>query len=195
MKKPKRPSPAVSREPAATKSAKSVFSPVPLIVFLVGAGLLVWLIVDSFRLPPPAPRTDGSPPAGPATTSATNAPKPVATAGVAQPLSEATRRKLLGRWQRTDAEYAIEIRLISDDGITEARYFNPFNQRSINVARSSVTAQDGQAAFFMELQDVGYPGSTYTLRYDEPNDQLVGIYFQAAMQQSYEVAFQRLRGD
>ncbi len=92
-----------------------------------------------------------------------------------------------------DADYAIEIRLIGPDGVTDARYFNPFNQRSINVAKATVTAQDAAAKFFMELRDVGYPGSTYTLRYNEAGDLLEGIYFQAAMQESYNVAFQRVR--
>jgi hypothetical protein len=45
----------------------------------------------------------------------------------------------------------------------------------------------------MELRDEGYPGSTYTLQYDEANDQLVGIYFQAAVRENYAVAFQRMR--
>ena len=60
--------------------------------------------------------------------------------------------------------------------------------------KATVAEQDGQAEFFMELRDVGYPGSTYTLRYDEREDQLTGVYFQAAAQQSFDVNFQRLRG-
>lgn len=161
-------------------------------VFLAGVALLVWWIADSFRAPPSGATTGAS--ASPASTN--NPPPetpPVAVAAVPSPLSEAVRQKLLGRWQRTDAEYAIEIRVVGDDGTAEARYFNPFNQRSINVARASVTEQGDQAGFFMELRDVGYPGSTYTLRYDPAADQLTGVYYQAAMQQNYEVVFRRLR--
>ena len=47
--------------------------------------------------------------------------------------------------------------------------------------------------FFIELRDVNYPGSTYTLTYDLASDQLKGIYFQAAEQQRFEVAFVRVK--
>ena len=51
---------------------------------------------------------------------------------------------------------------------------------------------DGSAVF-IELRDANYPGCTYALSYNPANDQLVGIYFQAAMQQEFEVIFERLR--
>jgi len=38
-----------------------------------------------------------------------------------------------------------------------------------------------------------YPGSTYTLTYDPRRDQLEGVYFQAAMQQRFDVVFVRLK--
>jgi hypothetical protein len=44
---------------------------------------------------------------------------------------------------------------------------------------------------FVELRDVNYPGSTYALTYDAERDQLKGIYYQAAMQQQFEVFFVR----
>jgi len=102
---------------------------------------------------------------------------------------------LPGTWQRTDADYAIEIRLVNPDGVTDARYFNPFNQRSIHVEKSAVTEGAEGVEFFMILRDTGYPGSTYTLHYDETKDALDGVYYQAAMQQSFEVTFQRIRGN
>lgn len=197
MKKSKQATRAVSPDRHGGKSPKSGFLPLPLFVFLVGAGALVWLIVRSFDKPP-----EGTPGTANETPASTNARAVNATARVTpdelatdavQPLPDAVRQKLLGNWQRTDADYAIEIRLIGPDGVTDARYFNPFNQRSINVAKATVTAQDAAAEFFMELRDVGYPGSTYTLRYNEAGDLLEGIYFQAAMQESYNVAFQRVR--
>jgi len=197
MKKSKHATRAVSPEHGAGKSPKSGFLPLPLLVFLVGAGALVWLIVRSFDKPPDAaakPAVD-SPAAThlePAATSTNAMPGELATNQV-MPLPDVVRQKLLGRWQRTDAEYAIEIRLVNPDGVTDARYFNPFNQRSINVARAALAERDGGAEFFMELRDVGYPGSTYTLRYNESADRLEGVYFQAAMQERYEVAFQRMR--
>jgi hypothetical protein len=184
MKQPKPTTRRVSPEPKAGGSRKSGFPLLPAALFLVGAGLLVWLIADSFRIPP-VDQPVAIPAAGTVTTeSAENQVKP---------LPSATSQKLLGNWQRTDADYAIEIRLVNPDGVTDARYFNPFNQRSINVARATLLEQGGAAEFFMELRDEGYPGSTYTLQYDEANDQLVGIYFQAAVRENYAVAFQRMR--
>jgi hypothetical protein len=46
---------------------------------------------------------------------------------------------------------------------------------------------------FVELRDVNYPGSTYTLTYDPASDQLKGIYYQAVEQQRFPVAFFRAK--
>ena len=193
MKKSKQPPATASREPAAGKRPKSNYSLLPVIIFLTGTGVLMWLLFNTFR-PPPTSVTETSSTTNQVVTTAPPTIAPTEPANAVKPLPAATRQKLLGNWQRTDADYAIEIRLVNDDGVTDARYFNPFNQRSINVAKATLTEQAGGAEFFMELRDVGYPGSTYTLRYDEPSDSFSGIYFQAAMQQSYDVSFQRLRG-
>jgi hypothetical protein len=40
---------------------------------------------------------------------------------------------------------------------------------------------------------VNYPGSTYTLEHNPQSDQLFGQYFQAAMQQTFEVVFARVK--
>ena len=45
---------------------------------------------------------------------------------------------------------------------------------------------------FLELRDVHYPGSTYTLTYDPARDQLQGVYYQAALQQRFDVVFVRM---
>ena len=45
---------------------------------------------------------------------------------------------------------------------------------------------------FIELRDANYPGSTYNLTYDPQSDQLQGIYYQAALQQQFEVVFLRM---
>ena len=71
-----------------------------------------------------------------------------------------------------------------------AAYFNP---RPINVARGEWKLQDGQLRVFVELRDVNYPGSTYTLAYDPATDRLAGVYFQAVQRQRFEVEFQRTR--
>jgi hypothetical protein len=44
---------------------------------------------------------------------------------------------------------------------------------------------------FIKLQDEGYPGSIYTLYYYAEKDALAGFYYQAAMQQTFEVVFIR----
>jgi len=96
--------------------------------------------------------------------------------------------KLQGRWVRPDGGYVLEIRSAATDGKLDASYFNP---RPINVAKAAAL-QDGQAVkVFIELRDVNYPGSTYTLVYDAASDQLQGIYYQAALQQQFEVFFER----
>ena len=96
--------------------------------------------------------------------------------------------RLVGSWVRPDGGYVIEISKIYPDGKVDAAYFNP---RSIHVSRSTVSEKDGLIELFMELQGQGYPGSTYTLKYNPEYDAMVGIYFQAVIQQPFEVIFQR----
>ena len=94
-----------------------------------------------------------------------------------------------GIWQRMDGEYILELRNPTFDGRLEATYLNP---RPIHVARSGWVVKDGDLLVLVELRDQGYPGSTYTLAYRQEADQLVGIYFQAAVQQRFEVVFKRI---
>ena len=117
------------------------------------------------------------------TVNATNPSAPGST-------SNARFEKLQGKWLRPDGGYILEIRSASADGKLDAGYFNP---RSINVAKA-VALQDGQVVkVFVELRDVNYPGSTYTLVYDAEGDLLKGIYFQALQQQQFEVYFERVK--
>ena len=96
--------------------------------------------------------------------------------------------KLVGNWMRPDGGYVIEISKIYPDGKVDAAYFNP---QSIHVSRSTVSKKDGIIELFIELQGQGYPGSTYTLKYNPEYDAMVGIYFQAVIQQPFDVIFQR----
>ena len=96
--------------------------------------------------------------------------------------------RLVGNWVRPDGGYVIEISKIYLDGKVDAAYFNP---QSIHVSRSTVSEKDGIIELFIELQGKGYPGSTYTLKYNPEYDAMVGIYFQAAIQQPFDVIFQR----
>jgi hypothetical protein len=97
---------------------------------------------------------------------------------------------LKGRWLRPDGGYIIHIRAIEGSGKIDAGYFNP---RPINVSKAQATKDGSKIKVFVELTDVGYPGSTYTLTYDPKEDVLRGIYYQAAMKQSFDVYFTRMK--
>ena len=97
---------------------------------------------------------------------------------------------LIGRWLRPDGGYILEIRDVEAGGRIDAAYLNP---RPIHVARAEATREGATLKVFVELRAAGYPGSTYTLTYDPKGDQLQGRYFQAAMQQSFEVVFVRMK--
>jgi hypothetical protein len=97
--------------------------------------------------------------------------------------------KLKGRWRRSGEQYVLEVRAVDDSVKVEAAYFNP---QPIRVGRAMAKEKDGAAALFVELQDAGYPGCTYTLIHDPKADQLVGVYYQAARQETYEIVFERI---
>ena len=97
---------------------------------------------------------------------------------------------LAGRWQRPDGGYVLELGGVGPDGLVNAAYFNP---RPINVSRSAWQRKDGWLEVFVELRDVNYPGSTYTLVYQPETGKLHGIYFQAALGQMFEVEFARAK--
>jgi hypothetical protein len=96
---------------------------------------------------------------------------------------------LEGRWQRPDGGYVLEIRKVYPSGVADAAYFNP---NPIRVAKATATGDPSSATVFVELQDVNYPGSTYTLTYDSRRDVLEGIYYQAMLDQRFDVVFVRL---
>jgi hypothetical protein len=109
---------------------------------------------------------------------------------VAAPEARAGFDRLKGRWRRPDGGYVLEIREIDASGKMVAAYFNP---RPINVSRAEASQEGTTTKVFIELRDKNYPGSTYTLTYDPGSDQLKGTYFQAALQQSFEVVFVRIK--
>jgi uncharacterized protein (DUF2147 family) len=115
--------------------------------------------------PPPAP----APPAAPETMPA---------------------EKLVGKWQRTDGGYVIEVKSLTQDGKLEAGYYNP---NPINVGRAAWQNDGGRLMLLIELSDVNYPGSTYSLEYKPQGDMMVGNYFQALEKQTYQVEFSRIK--
>jgi hypothetical protein len=127
---------------------------------------------------------DAPPVAAPgAAANASNQPAPAATTSLGF-------EKLNGEWQRPDGGYIIRIRSVEPGGRMEAAYFNP---RPIHVAQAEASEDGKTVRVFIELRDVNYPGSTYTLTYDPGEDQLTGIYYQTALKQSFDVSFSRLK--
>lgn len=148
-----------------------------VIVLAVGAlaAAAIWL--------PRGRKAEAPSPEPPADAQATNAPAPVAEA-------RPEFQKLKGKWLRPDGGYVVEVRSIEAGGKMDVGYFNP---QPINVSRAAALQDGATTRVFIELRDTGYPGCMYTLAYDPQTDQLQGVYFQAAMQQNFDVVFERMK--
>lgn len=95
---------------------------------------------------------------------------------------------LIGRWLRADGGYVLELSDTAPEGQLKAVYFNP---RQINISHAEWKLKDGLLRVLIELRDVNYPGSTYTLDYKPATGALTGVYFQAALRQQFDVEFKR----
>jgi len=100
----------------------------------------------------------------------------------------ADKNTLVGDWVRTDAQYLIRITQVNDDGTMTAQYFNP---NPINVGSASWEQSYGNLKIIIEMRDVNYPGSTYTLNYLPDRDMLAGEYYQAVEGLTFYVEFSR----
>jgi hypothetical protein len=118
----------------------------------------------------------------------TPGPEAATNAAAAEVEAKVNLQFLKGRWLRPDGGYVIEIRQVDADGQLDAGYFNP---NPIRVVSAKATKDGAAVKVYLELNDVNYPGCKYNLTYLPAQRQLVGTYFQAAMQQTYEVAFER----
>ena len=98
------------------------------------------------------------------------------------------KRSLVGNWLRTDSDYRLQISEVNEDFTLEAKYFNP---NPINVGRASWQESYGSLKIIVELRDVNYPGSTYTLNYLADKDLLAGDYYQAVEGLTFYVEFAR----
>lgn len=125
-------------------------------------------------------------------TSRPAAASPPARAPQASPTSAAAQDfgVLLGEWTRPDGGYVLSVSQVAPDGKATVGYYNP---RPIRVSRAEARREGDLVGLFVELSDVNYPGSTYTLGYDAASGQLKGIYFQAVQRVQYEVVFVRRR--
>ena len=101
---------------------------------------------------------------------------------------EIDKNLLIGDWLRTDAGYLIKIINVNDDGTLEVQYFNP---KPINVGSANWKESQGSLSINVELRDVNYPGSKYTLSYLQDKDMLAGDYYQAVEGLTFYVEFVR----
>jgi len=128
----------------------------------------------------------------PAPISAAQTPRPAAPpTPTATPAVPGTVRATFGRWHREDGGYVLEIRDATPQGSLEAQYFNP---KPIRVSRAAWREGGGRAQLLVELNDVGYAGSTYILFHDPTTDRLIGEYTQPTQQQTYSIEFVRAKG-
>lgn len=157
-------------KPASRHSAR----PAPFLMIAVSCAILGLLLVAwLFLSQPNSPNRSHSPPE-------TNAPP-------AELMS--LYGALLGRWVRTDGSYMLDVRAIDGDGKAQVQYFNP---RPIHVARAEASRDGDQLKMTVVLEDVGYPGSYYTLHLTPQSRQLRGEYYQASMQETFDVSFNHL---
>jgi hypothetical protein len=134
---------------------------------------------------PPASVTDAKPADEPQVEAA---PQVIRTGKSKAKPAAAEFDMLQGKWFREDGGYRLEIKSAKADGKLEAAYFNP---RPIAVSKAEASRDGSTLKVFVELRDENYPGCTYSLTYDADKQLLQGVYFQAAMQQSFDVVFTR----
>ena len=99
-------------------------------------------------------------------------------------------KQLEGYWVREEGGYVLILQDIKPDGTIKAFYLNP---RSINVQEANWKFEDERLFLYVELRDVNYPGSNYTLMYRASNDVLWGSYYQAVQKQTMDVRFVRTK--
>ncbi|HSR16767.1 MAG TPA: hypothetical protein VLM39_01650 [Ignavibacteriaceae bacterium] len=107
---------------------------------------------------------------------------------VSESIKKTETSLLIGDWVRTDGGYLIKIIKINEDRTLEAEYFNP---NPINVGKAQWQESYGNLKIVIELRDVNYPGSTYTLDYLPDRDIFAGEYYQAVEGLTFYVEFSR----
>ena len=115
---------------------------------------------------------------------------PQVEAGVPPSESESDFGILPGRWVRPDGGYVITIKSVDATGKLDAAYANP---SPLPFAKAEAIRDGKSIKLLFELRAGGYNGSTYTLIYDPLNDLLKGVYFQAVLQQKFDVYFTRAK--
>ena len=116
--------------------------------------------------------------------------QPVFASENAAPVVQHDYTVLAGEWQRTDGSYLVKVSNVQANGKATVEYFNP---RPIHVEQAAISTQKDLIKLFIQMQDIGYEGSTYTLYYYAEKDALAGFYYQATMDRTYKVIFMRKR--
>ena len=114
--------------------------------------------------------------------------QPICADEVPSPAAKAGYGIIAGKWQRTDGNYLIKVSDVLPNGQATVEYFNP---RSIHVAQAIISTEKEMTKLFIKFQDKGYEGSTYRLYYYAEKDALLGFYYQALMDKTFEVIFLR----
>jgi len=97
-------------------------------------------------------------------------------------------KDLIGYWIRPDGGYTLVINGVDDAGNMNAQYYNP---KSINVAEAKASLESDRTNIYIEMQDVGYPGSSYSLTLDSEARRLVGTYYHAISKKNIQIYFVR----
>lgn len=143
------------------------------------AAVLLWVLFWN----PASPSDPVSPLPSSATSSSNTASPPESGPRPSDPM-----KAVAGRWLRPDGGYILEIQEVRSDGKAQVNYFNP---SPINVSRSEIKRDGDGASILVELRDANYPGCIYRLTYDPQTDELRGQYFQAALEETFDVVFVR----
>ena len=169
-----------AEEPSRSASRLRLVAVLGVVAIAVALGVATWRSDPA----PAAPDTPGS-----GTVAQAPAPSAAPPAVTASDTPE-HYRPLLGEWLRPDGGYVLSVTGVGPDGRAAVAYLNP---RPIRVARAEARREGDLVGLFVEFDDVGYPGSTYTLGYDPASGQLKGLYYQAVQRQQFDVYFVRQR--
>jgi DNA modification methylase len=91
----------------------------------------------------------------------------------------------------------VEYEIINGDALKELNKFEDdkfdliITSPPYNVGKANWEESNGSLKIIIELRDVNYPGSTYTLSYLPDRDVLAGDYYQAVEGITFYVEFAR----
>ena len=98
--------------------------------------------------------------------------------------------KLVGKWERPDGGYIIEIKGVDPSGKLDVAYYNP---DPINVSRAAAWRDKGATKVVIELRDVNYPGCTYNAGTQPADRPVVRAIFPGRHAETFEVVFARVK--